>query len=56
MMAIPQEVHDRITEFELLRLIEACGQCECPPGFNCYCASNLDWAERKLEELRKRTR
>lgn len=51
---IPQAVHDRITEIELIGLIDACSRCECPPEMNCYCASNLEWGERKLAELRQR--
>jgi hypothetical protein len=53
-MTISQATHDAITEIELLGLIEACSNCDCPPGFPCYCARNLTWAEQKLEQLRSR--
>lgn len=32
-----------------LRLLEVCGECEC--DFDCYCASNAEWAERELAKL-----
>jgi hypothetical protein len=51
---ISQETHDALTRVELRALIDACERCECPPP-SCYCASNLEWAERKLAELDKRS-
>jgi hypothetical protein len=53
-MSIDQATHDAITEVELVALIDACGRCECPPEFACCCDKNLEWAERKLEQLRAR--
>jgi hypothetical protein len=39
------------TTEELKSLIDACERCECL--FDCYCASNIEWAERKLVELER---
>lgn len=52
-MVISEETHNALTRVELLALIAACEQCEC--DFNCYCASNIEWAERQLEKLKRRT-
>jgi hypothetical protein len=41
-------------ERDLVAVVEAAGNCTCPPDFPCLCARNLEWAERKLEELRQR--
>lgn len=49
MSGISPKTHDAITRTELRALIAACEECEC--DFNCYCASNIQWAERKLAEL-----
>jgi hypothetical protein len=51
-MTISRETHDALTEIELLGLIQSCSDCQC--GHDCYCASNLEWAEKKLEALRAR--
>jgi hypothetical protein len=48
---ISKETHDALTRVELRALIDACERCECPPEMNCYCASNLEWAERKLAAM-----
>ncbi len=50
--SITQETHDALTRVELRSLIAACEQCTC--DFNCYCASNIQWAERQLEKLDSR--
>ena len=50
---ISQETHDALTRVELQSLIAACEQCDC--DFNCYCASNIEWAQRQLEKLNRRT-
>jgi hypothetical protein len=49
----PSESYDlAANEDALIRLIAACAECDC--DFNCYCIKNMEWAERRLEELRDR--
>jgi hypothetical protein len=51
---ISPETHDGLTRAELLALIAVCERCECE--FNCYCASNITWAERELAKLDLKSR
>lgn len=53
-MSISQETHDRLTRIELHSLIAACERCDCLTEVPCYCASNIEWAQRALEKLEKR--
>lgn len=48
-MPIDQKTHNALTRVELRSLILACDECECL--HECYCASNREWALRKLKEL-----
>lgn len=48
-MPIDQATHDALTRVELRCLILACDECACE--FECYCASNKEWAEAKLRKL-----
>jgi hypothetical protein len=53
-MPISEATHDALDEIELLRLIEACNECTCPPHLGCYCERNRQWGEAKLQEVRAR--
>jgi hypothetical protein len=50
---LPMSLELSKEERDLVVVAEAAGNCTCPPDFPCLCARNLEWAERKLEELRQ---
>lgn len=48
-MPISAETHAALDRVELLSLIDACDRCACT--FDCYCATNRQWAENNLAAL-----